>query len=98
MPREIRDLEVTGVVRGARKGVAFAPQTTATTAADLATLAAGQPGFFGRPFVRGALQMRGAPALAGDLALLFGGHRRKSPALFPSHRRVTGHCVCPAAS
>jgi hypothetical protein len=36
--------------------------------------------------MRGALFMSGAAALAGDLALLFTGHRSKSAAFF-------AHCV-----
>ena len=57
-------------------------ETSATPATDLATLAARVAGFVGCPLVRGALFVSGAPALAGDLALLFRGHRSKSAAFF----------------
>jgi hypothetical protein len=38
--------------------------------------------FFGRPLVRRAFFMSGAPAFAGDLALLFGRHRSKTASFF----------------
>src|SRR6185436_1975956 len=52
-------------------------QATTSAAAYLTALAAGRPCFVSGPFVRCTLFMRRAPALAGDLALLFGRHRRK---------------------
>jgi hypothetical protein len=39
-------------------------------------------GFVRCPLVRGALFMSGAAAFAGDLALLFTGHRSKSATFF----------------
>ena len=53
-------------------------QPSASTAAHLAALAAGRTRFVRAPFVRCAFFVRGATALAGDLALLFGRHRSKT--------------------
>jgi hypothetical protein len=49
-------------------------QSSATTATDLATLATGRARFVGRPLVCGALLVRRAATLAGDLALLLRRH------------------------
>src|SRR5688572_8709705 len=54
---------------------------TATTARH-AALATRFAGFIGRPLVRGALLMRGATTLAGDLTLLLGGHRCEASTFF----------------
>src|SRR6266496_5498214 len=54
-------------------------QTAAAPATDLTALAAGIAGFVCSPFVGSPLFVGGASAYAGDLALLFGRHRRKSP-------------------
>jgi hypothetical protein len=49
-----------------------------------AALASGRLRFLARPFVRGALLVRGAAAFAGNLALFIPIHRRK-PTIFDSH-------------
>ena len=56
-------------------------QTAASAAADLAALASCRARLVGRPFVRGALLVRGAPALAGDFPLFLGRHRSEPAAL-----------------
>jgi hypothetical protein len=58
-------------------------EAPASAAADLTALASCVPRFVGCPFVRRSLFMRGAPTLAGDLALLFWRHRRKPTTFFP---------------
>ena len=68
-----------GVASGRRIG---RRQLAAAATAHLPTLASGRTGFVGRPLVGGAFFMRSSPALAGNLALLFRGHRRESAALF----------------
>src|SRR5258707_1891977 len=47
-----------------------------------AALAAGTSRFFRRPLVRGALLVGRPAALAGDLLLTFGAHRREAAPLF----------------
>src|SRR5438093_8152413 len=56
------------------------PPAAATT--DLTAFAAGRTRLVGGPFVSRALLVRGAPAFAGDLALLFGRHRCAPSTLF----------------
>jgi hypothetical protein len=56
-------------------------EPAAAAAADLTAFPAGRTCFLRGPLVSGALLMRGAPALAGDLALLLGGHRGKATTL-----------------
>src|SRR5581483_6933343 len=65
-----------------RRGLRRLDQTSAPAATDLPAFAARQPSFVRRPLMRGALLMRGAPALARNLALLFRRHRREAPSLF----------------
>src|SRR4051794_39885658 len=60
-----------------RRRLAGNDQTSASAAADLPALAARIAGFVRGPLVRGALFVCRAPAFAGDLALLFRGHRRE---------------------
>src|SRR4029079_11377012 len=65
-------------------------QAAAAATADLATLAPRVAGLVGGPLVSGPLLMGGASALAGDLALLLGGHGGEAPAFlaFIVHRPV----------
>src|SRR5687768_8951148 len=56
-------------------------ETTSAAAADLTALASSRSRFFRRPLVRGALLVRSAPPLAGDLPLLLRGHRGKAAPL-----------------
>jgi hypothetical protein len=53
-------------------------KAAATTPADLAAFAAGISRFVGGPLVGRPLFVRGATALAGDLALFLGRHRSES--------------------
>src|SRR3712207_3149344 len=57
-------------------------ETAAAAAADLTALATGLTRLVGRPLVSGALFMRRAAALAGDLTLLLWRHRRKTATFF----------------
>jgi hypothetical protein len=49
----------------------------------LPAFSAGVARLVGGPFVRRPLFMRRATAFAGDLALLFRGHRRETSSFFP---------------
>jgi hypothetical protein len=63
-------------------GVCRKHEAAASAAADLTTLATGIARFVGRPLVGCPLLVCGAPALAGDLALLFRRHRSESATFF----------------
>src|SRR5207247_6342482 len=58
-------------------------QPPAASAAHLPALTSGGSRFVGGPLVGRPLFVRRAPALAGDLALLFRRHRREPSSLFP---------------
>src|SRR5436190_13086229 len=71
-------------------------QTPASATADLPAFTAGRARFVGGPFVRRALFVSSPPALAGDFALLFGGHRCESStflAFSSIHRSASYHDV-----
>src|SRR5207245_2685488 len=68
--------------RGGGRRVRCDDEATPSATADLAPLAACVAGFVCGPLVGRALLVRRPPALARDLALLFGGHRREPSSLF----------------
>jgi len=57
-------------------------ETATSAATDLAALATGRPRFVGTPLVGGAFFVSGPAALACDLALFLGRHRREASSLF----------------
>jgi len=63
-------------------------ETSTTAATDLTALAAGPAGFLRRPLVGSALLVGRSTALAGDLLLTFGAHRRETAPLFTFARHV----------
>src|SRR6478735_11238927 len=63
-------------------------ETSTTAATDLTALAAGPAGFLRRPLVGSALLVGRSTALAGDLLLTLGAHRRETAPLFTFARHV----------
>src|SRR5687767_13995783 len=63
-------------------GLGRASQSSAASAADLTTLAAGSTGLVRGPLVRGALLVGCTPPLAGYLTLLLRGHGSKPSTFF----------------
>ena len=87
-------LALDGVALGDRGFAVSRGALAPTSVARIAALAAGFASLVRVPLVGGALLVGGPASLAGDLALLFWGHRGKAPTLLVptticGHRHLT---------